>query len=284
MLKKFLFAFLIISFLFSPCFARENKWGTTKPPLGSQIDWSHPLSRGLVGCFLMNEGGGGKIGDLLNKTNGSIQTAPWIVGKDGPALNFSTTTYQVKLGDTNILDNATSCSFSFWIYPNVTMNGRIISKWGNENVEQSFLISTPGSGGSKIQFAVQRSASYVIKYTNNGLPTGVWSNVAITWVAENTVRIYFNGINQALTTESGGSGSCSSILNGNTQLEFGYETEEATASANMKLSNVQIWRNRVFSPQEIQQLYQEPYCFIKKTSWLKTAQAAIRRMWMVDDE
>src|SRR4030042_101428 len=31
---------------------------TNKPPLGSQINWGHPLSRGLVGCWLMNEGGG----------------------------------------------------------------------------------------------------------------------------------------------------------------------------------------------------------------------------------
>ncbi len=29
-----------------------------KPPLGSIIDWSHPLADGLVGCWLFNEGGG----------------------------------------------------------------------------------------------------------------------------------------------------------------------------------------------------------------------------------
>ena len=28
------------------------------PPLGSQINWGHPLSKGLVGCWLMNEGRG----------------------------------------------------------------------------------------------------------------------------------------------------------------------------------------------------------------------------------
>ncbi len=38
-----------------------------KPPLGSMIDWSHPLAQGLVGCFLLNENGGLQIWDLVNK-------------------------------------------------------------------------------------------------------------------------------------------------------------------------------------------------------------------------
>lgn len=41
-----------------------------KPLLGEQINWSHPLSKGLLGCWLMNETSGGVIYDLSgNKLN-----------------------------------------------------------------------------------------------------------------------------------------------------------------------------------------------------------------------
>ena len=36
----------------------------SKPMLGSQLDFSHPLNKGLVGFWLMNEGHGNKIQDL----------------------------------------------------------------------------------------------------------------------------------------------------------------------------------------------------------------------------
>lgn len=36
-----------------------------KPPLGAQIDWSAPLARGLVGAWLLNEGSGRIVRDLV---------------------------------------------------------------------------------------------------------------------------------------------------------------------------------------------------------------------------
>ena len=39
-------------------FVHAKCWSTEKLPLCSQINWGHPLSQGLVGCWLMNEGGG----------------------------------------------------------------------------------------------------------------------------------------------------------------------------------------------------------------------------------
>ena len=49
--------------------SKTRKYATLKPPLGSQLNYSHPLSQGLVGCWLMNEGGG-KILTDLSRDNG----------------------------------------------------------------------------------------------------------------------------------------------------------------------------------------------------------------------
>lgn len=41
-----------------------------KPGLGSEIDWGHPLSRGLVGCWLFNEGAGRLAMDIAGQNHG----------------------------------------------------------------------------------------------------------------------------------------------------------------------------------------------------------------------
>jgi hypothetical protein len=53
-------------------------YGKQKPPVGYEIDWSHPLTRGLKACFLFNEGAG-RIRDLVTgkqfaQTGGSTYT------------------------------------------------------------------------------------------------------------------------------------------------------------------------------------------------------------------
>ena len=63
---KKLFLFLLSLSLLSSCLADE--W-IQKPPLGIQIDWSNPITKGLVGCWLFNEGSGDKVYDLSGNGN-----------------------------------------------------------------------------------------------------------------------------------------------------------------------------------------------------------------------
>lgn len=44
--------------------------GQPKPPCGTQIDWADPLSQGLVGCWLFNEG----AGNIVNLATGKKYT------------------------------------------------------------------------------------------------------------------------------------------------------------------------------------------------------------------
>ena len=43
-----------------------------KPPKGAMLNRGHPLSRGLKGCWLMNEGGGKIVNDLSGNGNTGI--------------------------------------------------------------------------------------------------------------------------------------------------------------------------------------------------------------------
>lgn len=64
-----------------------------KPPRGTLLNRSHPLARGLVGCWLFNEGTGKKVFDLSGNGNhgdfGSGTAAPsWVIAEHGFALDF----------------------------------------------------------------------------------------------------------------------------------------------------------------------------------------------------
>ena len=49
-----------------------------KPGRGIQLNRAHPLARGLVGCWLFNEGTGNKVFDLsLNGNEGTINNGSW---------------------------------------------------------------------------------------------------------------------------------------------------------------------------------------------------------------
>ena len=43
---------------------KARQW--IKPPIGSQVDWSHPLAAGLFACWLLNEGAGPRATDIVN--------------------------------------------------------------------------------------------------------------------------------------------------------------------------------------------------------------------------
>ena len=64
---------MIILVLPSLLFAQ---WSGAKPILGEPIDFSHPLARGLVACWLLNEGGGSKVYDLSGNGHTGTTTSP----------------------------------------------------------------------------------------------------------------------------------------------------------------------------------------------------------------
>ncbi len=58
----------------------------TKPPLGSQIDWSHPLAQGLACAFLLNENGGPQVLDSVTRLVMPLTGSPaWSSGLETSA-------------------------------------------------------------------------------------------------------------------------------------------------------------------------------------------------------
>lgn len=91
-----------------------DQWN--KPLLGSRIDWGHPLSKGLVGCWLMNEGSGNRIYDISgNGNDGDFVNDPeWVPGQRGQAIFCDGGNDYIDCGNNPAL-NATPFSLVVWV-------------------------------------------------------------------------------------------------------------------------------------------------------------------------
>lgn len=106
-MRKFI---LLISILLLPFLASAEGWEFQKPPLGVEVDWSNPITEGLVGCWLFNEGGGDKVydssgngntGTLTNMAFPSTIASGWNSGKDGIGLKFDGSNDYISVDDTS---------------------------------------------------------------------------------------------------------------------------------------------------------------------------------------
>ena len=65
-------------------------WGLQKPPCGVSLNAGHPLSQGLLACYLLNEGAGRKVSNVVDdRTFGIITGASWQAAGGCTALFFN---------------------------------------------------------------------------------------------------------------------------------------------------------------------------------------------------
>lgn len=230
----------------------------SQPPLGKPLNKSHPLSKGLVGCYLLNEGGGkvAKDSTQLNTIgDGSLGAgAVFAVKQKGQCASLSGTTSRIDLGAAPSLVGTaltTNCTFSAWINTSTITIG-----------ERS-IMSTANNGTA---FDINRTAAKLnVIWNNVNILTSTASLVIGTWYHVAMIRqgatgswgssIYINGVLDssvsAVATNPATSASNASIGSLSTAFLF-----------NGFINNV-MWYNRALSQTEIQQLYISPYSMFK---------------------
>lgn len=159
----------------------------SKPPLGVQLDWTNPINRGLVGCWIFNEGGGTRANDLSGNGNHGLLIGN-IVPNSGFELGTSTPS------DWGTLTEATATYT--WETP-----GRDGATGHNVAIEM-----TPRVGGqigdwrSSPRLRVKASQSYTLagwmKTQNVTGATGAniviaWYDTTDTWIAQDVASPAF---------------------------------------------------------------------------------------------
>ena len=229
-----------------------------KPTRGLQLNKSHPLARGLVGCWLFNEGTGGKVYDLSG--NGDIGTlqgnAYFTSGKFGSALEFDGTGDYVDCGNGagNITDGMT---WTFWVNMN-NMSGsqdhEFLSKYTSLGTNRAYRIVTSAADNKILRFAASEDGTAGTVSSNdwsNFFSFGEWIFVAITKQGS-TLSAYKNGVYVSSKTDIIWTGAATSFKIGGTTTYF-----------NGVIDHVMIF-SRALSASEIAQLYRDPFCMVDR--------------------
>jgi len=222
-----------------------------KPPLGSQIDPEHPLSRGLVACWLMNEGSGNRIQDISGNGNHGVLTGGplWRPGPRGVALALDGLDDRVLLSNPAIA-SGNAFSIVTWIYirgagftgannystiiGNSYYNRLLVAIFSGAPVR---LLAQMGAGNHLSgNFSIGKNESFLVAYVYDGT----------------NAQWYING------NSSGAPYPCIIGLNANQRLG---SFDGANYFLYGRQDELRIY-NRALTAQEIAQLYREPYAFI----------------------
>lgn len=234
-----------------------------KPAISNQkINPQTQLTRGLVGAWMLDEGGGTKVFDLIKNNHGSITGATWANSANGRHLDFTG-------GSANLVDIGTfavpgdEITISCWIFIDSFAVGsrddRFISKAdGTATANHDFMLGMTNSGADPVlraRFARQTDTAL----SDLIIPTGRWVHVAaIYWFngVQNVARCFVNGVPQT-TDVAFGVGSVPFASNTN-PVYIGNQPTSTSSAPDGKIREVLIW-NRALSNQEIKNYYNHPY-------------------------
>jgi hypothetical protein len=234
-----------------------------KPTRALQINWSHPLARGLTGCWLMNETTGEIVADSgLCRNNGSFHfstTAPaWKPGKCGSALEF---------GSDRCIDCGTG-KFGWDITNEISIIALVNQSANQTNTlfaRSGFVrpcrLSAYSSGRFKWWIYTDGTDCTINSTSNHATDGSEFVHVAGIW-RPGDGRLYVNGVQE--TNESSSSGSLS-FVNDSQYVGIGgtYEGGNYYYCWNGKIEYVFIY-NRALSTEEVRWLYRQPFAMFAR--------------------
>jgi len=227
-----------------------------KPNLGL------PISRGIVGLWLFNEGSGGQVFDLSGNENtglfGAGATSPiWAPGKFGSAISFDGGDY-VEINDTYYDSGThTQITVSIWCYSTgFILNEVTIAR--NNLKPFAIQITSVSGGNANFKTSVQTDGTGYIQSTTTGYPllANQWNNVVLRYDGT-TCKAFLNG--QQVATKNG-TGNLSTDAACNIYIGS-YRTNLYFFTG---LLDLPIIYNRALSASEIALLYREPFCMFER--------------------
>ncbi len=231
-----------------------------KPTRGIRLNKSHPLARGLVGCWLFNEGSGNKVFDLSGNGNtGTFQsTTSWSSGKFGPAIVLNGSSDYIQISDSSIFDFPDEFSISVWVNASVLNADKSVLMRYNTSSKNGYGLFIQDSP-NVWEFAVYVGGSADIARSDSA-PTSGWHHLVGVRTVTGSLILYLDGIRQATT------GSMSGAIDAASDLLIGRRSHQADRYFS-GLVDVPAIFNRALSVSEITQLYREPFCMFER-AWI----------------
>lgn len=233
-----------------------------KPTRGLQISLAHPRARGLVGCYLFNEGGGKKTFNAIQPSvsEGTLQgAAAWKSGGEGFCIEFA--------AGSDVINVAHSSGLAFDGYTD-SYTVIIRAKGGSQSGSHR-LLEKRGSGDTKYPVSLQGSAGtslsgYIWDGTNvpgGGFGTvwdGVWHTLAfVVDHSEDYLYLYKDGVRVASARNS------VTATTANSSSYYVGNNYNCSADFVGQVAWLFIY-NRALSAAEIAHLYCKPFCMFER--------------------
>lgn len=237
-----------------------------KPLPVELLDYGNPLIKGLVGCWLMNEGVGKIIncssGFALNSTsvNGIIS---WTTGKHGPAVNFNNT------GSFNMPTAPTQC---IGTKPRTIIVSFNAASFDTDIGNSIYMLGNGGAGlGSYFGIYAEDNgvslgvSGHRVIWNKSNLSTNKYYQFAVTFPGNTTSANftgYIDGLRYNFATEAG----AAQTVNTTGIHVIGGEAPPAYFDG---LIEYLYLYDRALSASEIQQLNENPFCIFKQINFVR---------------
>ena len=240
---------------------------TLKPARGTVLNPLHPLSRGMVGGWLLNEGQGIRSYDISGNGNtalfGGVADPPdvpdWIGGSDGYALDFiAANSDWVSVPDSPTFADLPDTGMSIIMKVYTTSGStQFVCRKGNSPAPFGWAISHDTTG--RINFGVDHDTTDLRRLTTTGTtPPATLRSLALTYPGNSVasdVHIYSDGIEVSsyqITTNGVGA------YLGDAGDEFRWGRNAYSVESTMVVEHVYLY-NRALSPEEVYQIALDPY-------------------------
>jgi len=225
---------------------------------------THPLARGLVGCWLLNEGTGNRVMDLGPfRQHGDFQGGPplWKPGRHGPSVEFDGIDECIHCG---------TCKFGWDVTNEVSVvalanhgaaQTNTIFGRGKFREPVSLMGQSPGLFWWRVRTTESgiKSLTSTSSHATNGTE---WVHVAGTW-KQNASRLYVNGVEEASDLTVSGT---LSVTDGQSVGIGGiYQSSSYSDVWIGRIGYVFIY-NRALARKEVEWLYREPFAIFEYAS------------------
>ena len=235
-----------------------------KPPKGAMLNRGSNYARGLVGCWLMNEGGGTIVNDLSGNggTTDEVNGFNWSSGLHGPCLNRAGDNDQeIELpNEYDPLDGSSEFTV------------RVICRCAVPTATDNVLFATETkSTNDPLTIWINSDSTYtvgVVIYASGGttgvdyggivVSEGVWYDIILTWRSGEDARLFINGVEDTAFDGSGASGTLNYTAS---QYHIGND-DGRNFSFEGDIDSCMLY-NRALSATEILNLYRSPFCMFE---------------------
>ncbi|MDD3461918.1 MAG: LamG domain-containing protein [Mesotoga sp.] len=226
-----------------------------RPLPGAQINHSHPLAKGLVGCWLMNEQAGIRCIDssLYNNHGTMVGFGVPANSRSSQGVKFDGTNDYINLGNTTSLNITGPMTIEAWINTNDIVGTHEIVVKEISSADTQYSLRTTDDD---LEFVIHDGSQKIAKYANI-IQIGMWYHV-IGMLNKSNLSVYVNGVIGSILGTIG-------TQTTNTE-KVGIGARRPTTPSlffNGNINKVSIY-NRVLNKDEVKELYINPYAIFQR--------------------